>query len=63
MADAGNEIKNYFKDKVYQTIIPRNIRLSEAPSYGKPINYYDKGSIGARKYGELAKEVLKMPPS
>lgn len=54
-----NEIRNYFKEKVYQTIIPRNIRLSEAPSYGKPINLYDAGSIGAKKYAELAKEVLK----
>jgi chromosome partitioning protein len=54
-----NEIRNYFKEKVYQTIIPRNIRLSEAPSYGKPINLYDSTSIGAKKYVELAKEVLK----
>ncbi len=53
-----NEIKNYFKDKVYQAIIPRNIRLSEAPSYGKPINIYDSTSIGAKKYAELAREVL-----
>jgi len=54
-----NEIRNYFKEKVYQTIIPRNVRLSEAPSYGKPINLYDSASIGAKKYVELAKEVLK----
>ena len=54
-----NEIRNYFKEKVYQTIIPRNVRLSEAPSYGKPINLYDSGSIGAKKYAELAQEVLK----
>ena len=54
-----NEIRNYFKEKVYQTIIPRNIRLSEAPSYGKPINLYDNSSIGAKKYAELAQEVLK----
>lgn len=54
-----NEIRNYFKDKVYQTIIPRNIRLSEAPSYGKPINLYDNASVGAKKYSELASEVLK----
>lgn len=57
------EIKNYFKDKVYQTVIPRNIRLSEAPSYGKPINIYDSGSIGAKKYNDLAKEVLRIPLS
>ena len=54
-----SEIKNYFKDKVYQAVIPRNIRLSEAPSHGKPINRYDSSSIGAKKYAELAKEVLK----
>ncbi len=52
------EIKNYFKDKVYTTIIPRNIKLSEAPSFGKPINLYDPTSIGSIKYKELANEVL-----
>jgi len=52
------EVRNYFKDKVYQTVIPRNIRLTEAPSYGKPISLYDKDSIGAQKYEELSKEVL-----
>lgn len=52
-----NEIKNYFKEKVYKTIIPRNIRLSEAPSHGKPINIYDKESIGSKRYAELAMEV------
>src|SRR3984885_6216808 len=53
-----NEIKNYFKDKVYKSIIPRNIRLSEAPSFGKPINFYDKTSVGSLKYKELAEEFL-----
>ncbi len=53
-----NEIKNYFKEKVYKSIIPRNIRLSEAPSFGKPINYYDNGSVGSLKYKELAEEFL-----
>lgn len=52
------EIKAYFKDKVYETIIPRNIRLSEAPSHGKPIALYDSNSIGAVRYAELAQEVL-----
>ncbi len=56
-----NEIKNYFKDKVYNTVIPRNIRLSEAPSFGKPINYYDPASVGSIKYKELAQEFLGMP--
>lgn len=54
------EVRNHFKDKVYQTIIPRNIRLTEAPSYGKPIALYDKESLGAKKYEELAKEILGM---
>lgn len=53
------EIRNYFKDKVYNTIIPRNIRLSEAPSFGKPINHYDSLSVGAVKYRELAEEFIK----
>ena len=52
------EIKEYFKDKVYQTIIPRNIRLSEAPSHGKPITSYDSSSIGSVRYRELAREFL-----
>lgn len=54
-----NEIKGYFKDKVYKSVIPRNIKLSEAPSHGKPINYYDASSVGSIKYAELAKEVLE----
>lgn len=53
-----NEIKNYFKEKVYASVIPRNIRLSEAPSFGKPIHVYDPTSAGAIKYKELAQEVL-----
>ena len=52
------EVRNHFKAKVYQTVIPRNIRLSEAPSYGKSIFNYDKDSIGAKKYLELAYEIL-----
>ncbi len=53
------EVKAYFKDKVYRTIIPRNIRLSEAPSHGKPIILYDPKSRGAEVYQELAKEVTE----
>jgi len=52
------EVKKYFDDKVYKTIIPRNVRLAEAPSFGKPVAYYDIHSIGAERYMELAKEVL-----
>jgi chromosome partitioning protein len=53
-----DEVKNYFKGKVYATIIPRNVRLSEAPSHGKPIFLYDPRSRGAEVYHELAKEVI-----
>ena len=53
------EIKKYFADKLYKTVIPRAVRLSEAPSYGMPIQYYDKRSKGAAAYNDLAKEFLK----
>lgn len=52
------EVKKYFRNKVYRTIIPRNVRLSEAPSYGEPIIVYDPKSRGAEVYTELAKEVM-----
>ena len=48
------EIKNYFPEKVFRTVIPRNVRLGECPSYGKPVFFYDKFSAGARSYLELA---------
>ncbi len=51
------EVKKYFQDKVYRTIIPRNVRLSEAPSHGEPIIIYDVKSRGAEVYLDLAKEV------
>lgn len=54
-----DEVKEYFRDKVYSTIIPRNVRLSEAPSHGKPIILYDSKSKGAEVYQELAKEVIE----
>lgn len=53
------EVKRYFGDKVYKTVIPRNIKLSEAPSYGMPIILYDDKSKGARCYEKLTKELLK----
>lgn len=53
------EVKNYFGPKVYKTIIPRNVRLSEAPSHGQPIIYYDNRSKGAEVYKELAREVME----
>ena len=55
------EVRNHFKDKVYNTVIPRNIRLTEAPSFGKPIFLYDKDSLGAQKYQELCREILGLP--
>lgn len=51
------EVKKYFRQKVYRTVIPRNVRLSEAPSHGKPVVVYDPKSRGAEVYYELAKEV------
>ena len=54
------EVKNHFPGKVYGTIIPRNVRLSEAPSYGQPINVYDPSSKGAESYRLLADEFLSI---
>lgn len=54
------EVKKYFDDKVYKTVIPRNVRLSEAPSYGMPITEYDAHSKGAKSYIKFAKEFLKI---
>ncbi len=54
-----NEIKKYFALKLYSTPIPRGVRLSEAPSFGMPIQYYDKKSKGADAYNKLAKEFIK----
>jgi chromosome partitioning protein len=56
--DVVQEVTGYFKQKVFRTIIPRNVRLSEAPSYAKPINQYDRECIGALSYQKLAEEVL-----
>ena len=54
-----DEVKKFFPQKVYKTVIPRNVRLSEAPSFGQPVLYYDKGSKGTKAYDDLAKEFLK----
>ena len=54
----AEEAEKYFKDLVFKTMVPRNIRLSEAPSFGKPILLYDATSTGARSYIELAKEIM-----
>ncbi len=53
-----SELKKHFGDKVYQTVIPRNVTLAEAPSHGKPVIYYDIRSKGAQSYLELAKEII-----
>jgi chromosome partitioning protein len=55
----AEEAEKYFKDLVFKTMVPRNVRLSEAPSFGKPILLYDATSAGAQSYFELAKEILK----
>ena len=55
----AQEVKRFFPGKVYATVIPRNIRLSEAPSHGKPITAYDRGCRGAEAYLALANEFLK----
>lgn len=54
-----NEVKKHFGNKVYKTVIPRNVRISEAPSHGEPIEYYDKSSKGAKAYKKLVKEIIK----
>ena len=50
--------KDYFGEKVYRTVIPRNVRVSEAPSFGKPVLLYDMNCAGAQAYIQLAREVL-----
>lgn len=52
------EVRRFFKDKVYETVVPRSIRLAEAPSYGLPVMFFDPSSRGAEAYAKLAKEVM-----
>jgi len=52
------QVTQYFKDRVFRTIIPRNVRLSEAPSHGVPVCLYDPDCVGAKSYERLAGEVL-----
>jgi len=54
-----DEVRRFFKEKAFNTIIPRNIRLAEAPSFGKPIFFYDPECVGTRAYAALAEEILK----
>ena len=58
-AQVLSEVKKYFGEKVYHTAIPRNVRLSEAPSFGQPVCYYDPGSTGTKAYQALAEEVIR----
>ena len=57
-AQVLDELKKYYSDSLFRTMIPRNVRLSEAPSYGEPILYYDKYSRGSLAYNDVAKELL-----
>ena len=55
-SEVDKEARNFFKDKVYKTVIQRNVRLSEAPSHGLPCVIYDKGCVGSKSYFKLAEE-------
>lgn len=57
--DVSEQLKRHFGEKVYRTVIPRNVRLAEAPSFGSPAMYYDKSSTGAKAYLALAGEILR----
>jgi len=58
-SQVADEVKKYFKNKVYNVVVPRNVRLSEAPSHGIPVIAYDRNSRGAQTYIELGKEFIK----
>ena len=55
----ADEVRSFFKDKIFNTVIHRNVRLSEAPSFGKPALLYDANSTGAQNYMSLVEEILK----
>ena len=57
--EVAEQVKKFFPKQVFKAVIPRTVRLSEAPSYGQPINYFDKKSKGAEAYDKLAKEIIK----
>ncbi len=57
-SQVAREVKRHFADKIFKTVIPRNVRLSEAPSHGMPVQYYDKSSKGSKSYEELAEEFV-----
>ena len=56
--EVSKEVKSYFKDKIFKNVISRNVRLSEAPSFGKPAIMYDANSTGARNYMQLVEEIV-----
>jgi chromosome partitioning protein len=58
-SQVDKEARNYFKEKVYQTVIPRNVRLSEAPSHGLPCVVYDRSCVGSKSYFKIAEEFIK----
>ena len=58
-AQVEKEARDYFNDKVYQTVIPRNVRLSEAPSHGMPVLIYDKSCLGSKSYFNFTDEFIK----
>jgi len=58
-SEVEKEARDYFKEKVYQTVIPRNVRLSEAPSHGVPVLIYDKLCSGSKSYFSFTEEFLK----
>ena len=60
--EVDREARNYFKDKVYKTVIQRNVRLSEAPSHGLPCVIYDKNCVGSKSYFKLAEEFMQNNP-
>jgi chromosome partitioning protein len=57
-SQVAREVKRHFADKIFKTVIPRNVRLSEAPSHGMPVQYYDRSSKGSKSYEELAEEFV-----
>ena len=61
--EVEREARNYFKEKVYQTVVPRNVRLSEAPSYGVPVLVYDKTCLGSKSYFNFTDEFLNQDKS
>ena len=57
-SEVEKEARDYFKEKVYQTVVPRNVRLSEAPSHGIPVLIYDKNCLGSKSYFNLTDEII-----